>query len=38
MTAREQLVKELTEAPENLVDELLAVCLETTEIGCPIGD
>ena len=28
MTPREQLLKELTEAPENLVDELLAICLE----------
>ena len=28
MTAREQLLKELTEAPETLVDELLALCLE----------
>ena len=28
MTAREQLFKELTQAPDTLVDELLALCLE----------
>lgn len=28
MTTREQLLKELTDAPETLVDELLAICLE----------
>ena len=28
MTAREQLFRELTQAPDTLVDELLALCLE----------
>ena len=28
MTAREQLFKELTQAPDTLVEELLALCLE----------
>ena len=28
MTAREQLFKELTQAPDTLVEELLSLCLE----------